>query len=40
MPAFVFISAYGKPPLVNHEYFDAKKRAEEAIAQLNLRASF
>ena len=40
VPAFVFISAYGKPPLVNREYFDAKKRAEEAIAQMNLRAIF
>lgn len=37
--AFVFLSASGTPPFVDERYQTAKRRAERAIADLNIRTS-
>ena len=40
VPAFVFLSASRRPPLISRDYIDAKRRAEEAAAKLRLRSVF
>lgn len=37
--AFVFLSASGTPPFVSERYTNAKRRAERAIADLDIRTS-